>query len=112
VVLPARPRALAVAPDGDHAYALTRPVGPLRRSTELVQLDLRLGVVRPLGSVPGSGTGGLAVAGGRLYVPDPEGDAVAVLDRRTGAPLPPLKAGRGPVGIARAGGEGPAPPGA
>jgi hypothetical protein len=103
VALPARPRALAVAPDGDHAYALAGPSG-LARTSPLVHLDLRLGAVRPLGSVPGSGAGGLAVSGGRLYVPDPEGDAVTVVDRYSGAHLPSVKTGRGPVSIAFGGG--------
>ena len=41
----------------------------------------------------------LAVAGERLYVPDPADDAVTVIDRRSGAPLPVDRSGRGPVGI-------------
>ena len=73
-------------------------------STALVRLDLRRAPRRPVRSVPGSGYGGLAVAGDRLYVPDPEGDAVTVVDRRSGAPLPPVEAGRGPAGIVLAGG--------
>jgi hypothetical protein len=102
LALPARPCALAVAADGDAAYVLAGP-GPRRSSTELVRLDLRRGAVRTLGSVPGSGAGGLAVVGDRLYVPVPEGDGVAVVDRRSGRPLPAAHAGRGPIGIAVAG---------
>ena len=110
VALPARPKALAIAPDGDHGFALAGSAGragpgdPARVSTALVHLDLRRGSAQPLGRVPGSGYGGLAVAGDRLYVPNPEGDAVAVVDRRSGAPLPPVKTGRGPAGVLLASG--------
>ena len=110
VALPARPQALAIAPDGDHGFALAGSAGragpgdPARLSTALPHLDLRRGTAQPLGRVPGSGYGGLAVAGDRLYAPDPESDTVAVLDRRSGAPLPLVKAGRGPAGVLLASG--------
>ena len=96
--LAARPRALAVAADGDHAYALADAGGP-RSSSQLVRIDLRSGAVRPVRRVPGAGDGGLVVAGDRLYVPDPERDSVTAVDRRSGRLLPPAATGRAPAGI-------------
>jgi DNA-binding beta-propeller fold protein YncE len=102
VALPAPPRALAAAADGD-AYLLADP-GGLARTSQLVRVDVHRAAVHSLGTVPGSGAGGLTVVGDRLYVPNPEGDAVTVIDRRTGASLPTAGSGRGPVGVAFAGG--------
>ena len=93
--LAARPRALAVAADGDHAYALADAGGP-RATSELVRIDLRSGAVRPVHRVPGTGDGGLVVAGDRLYVPDPEGDTVTAVDRHRGGLLHPAATGRAP----------------
>jgi hypothetical protein len=101
--LSSRPQAFAVAADGDQGYALAGRGRPPSASG-LVRLDLYWGTALPLGSVPGSGSDGLAVAGDLLYVPYPEGGTVAVVDRHSGAPLRPATAGRGPIGIAIAGG--------
>ena len=103
VALPAPPRALAAAADGD-AYILAEPSG-LARMSWLVRVDVHRAAVRSLGAVPGSGAGGLIIVGDRLYVPDPEGDAVTLIDRRTGAALPAAGSGRGPVGVAFVGGD-------
>jgi hypothetical protein len=100
--LAARPRALAVAADGDHAYALADAGGPGSWS-RLVRIDLRSGGVRPVRRVPGTGAGGLVVAGDRLYVPDPEGDSVTAVDRHHGELLPPAATSRAPAGIVLAG---------
>jgi hypothetical protein len=93
------PRALAVAPDGDHAYALAGPVH-LGLPSTLLHLDLRTGSVRRLLSVPGSGVGGLALAGGYLFVPDPEGGAVSVVDPRSAAIVRTTRVGGAPLAIA------------
>jgi DNA-binding beta-propeller fold protein YncE len=87
-----RPRGLAVAPDDERAYALAGAEG------RLVELDLRGGAQRQLAQVPGAAPG-LAVAGPRLYVPDPSGGAVLVLDRRSGDLLVRARVGRRPASV-------------
>ena len=85
-----RPRALAVAPDGERAYALAGA------GNRLMEIDLLGGAQRHLADVPGAAQG-LAVAGPRLYVPDPYGGAVLVFDRRTGDPVARVRVGRRPA---------------
>jgi DNA-binding beta-propeller fold protein YncE len=87
-----RPRGLAVAPDDERAYALAGAEG------RLVELDLRGGAQRRLAVVPGAAPG-LAVAGPHLYVPDPAGGAVLVLDRRTGDLVARVRVGQRPAGV-------------
>jgi hypothetical protein len=74
--LPLWPYALAVAPDGDHAYALA----PM---TAVFHLDLAGGAVRPFAALADAPLG-IAVTADRVYVADPRADAVRALDRRTG----------------------------
>jgi hypothetical protein len=87
-----RPRALAIAPDGARAYALAVP------GHRLMELDLLGSAERRLADVPGAAQA-LAVAGPHLYVPDPYGGAVLVLDRRSGAPVARARVGRRPAGV-------------
>lgn len=96
---PVPPRALAVAPEGRHAYAFAGRGHPVLPST-VVTLDLATGAWRDLARGPGSGAGGLAVAAGRLYVPHLEADRVTAFDQRTGALLGALDAGRAPAALA------------
>jgi hypothetical protein len=91
-VLESWPRRLVVAPAGGHAYALD-PEG-----TRVRHLDLATGVERPLATLPGEAFD-LAVAGDRLYVPDPFGDHVWVLDRHGGRLLTRVPVGRHPMTI-------------
>ena len=93
------PRSLAVAPDGDHAYALAGPVH-LGLPSTVLHLDLRTGAVRRLLAVPGSGVGGLALAGGYLFVPDPEGGAVSVVDPRSATVVRTTRVGGALLAIA------------
>jgi hypothetical protein len=93
------PRALAVTPDGDQAYALAGPVR-LGHPSTVLHLDLRTGSVRRLLTVPGSGVGGLALAGGSLFVPDPEGGAVSVVDPRRATVVRTTRVGGAPLAIA------------
>jgi hypothetical protein len=67
-------RALAIAPDGDHAYAL-RAGGK-----SLLHLDLRTGDHQPIASLSYASVG-LATTTSHVYVPDPEGNAVWRVDR-------------------------------
>jgi hypothetical protein len=67
-------RALAIAPDGDHAYAL--PAG----GKSLLHLDLRTGDLQQIASLPHASVG-LAATANHVYVPDPEGNAVWRVDR-------------------------------
>jgi hypothetical protein len=104
VTLPWPAHGLAVAPDGRDAYAYAGP-GSLLWGSVLLRVDLVAGAAAPLGPVPGSGIGGLAVTADRVYVPDSGGDTVWVADRR-GRPLPALPTGRRPLAVAA--GAGPA----
>ena len=87
-----RPRGLAMAPDDERAYALAGAEG------RLVELDLRGGARAATGAGAGRRPG-LAVAGPRLYVPDPYGGAVLVLDRRSGDLVARARVGRRPAGV-------------
>jgi hypothetical protein len=92
------PRALVVSDDGDHAYAYAGPA-LARRPTALLHLDLGTGAVRHVAAVSGSGVGGLAIAGERLYAPDPEGGAVSVVDLRLGGVVRRIPVGGAPLAI-------------
>ena len=87
-----RPRALAIAPAGERAYALAAT------SHRLMEIDLLGGAQRRLADVPGAAQG-LAVAGQRLYIPDPFGGAVLVFDQRTGDLVARVPVGRRPAGV-------------
>ena len=65
-------------------------------------MDLTTGAARRLAQLPGP-TPDLALAGDRLYAPDPLGDRLWVVDRRNGALLRPVPVGRYPVAVAAAG---------
>jgi hypothetical protein len=97
--LPAPPLALALAPDGGHAYVLAGAGGPLSGSVVL-EVDLTGGGARPLATVPGPGLGGLAVSGERLYIPQPDAAVVWAIDRHRGALLEAIPVGRAPIAIA------------
>ena len=92
------PRALAVAPDGAAAYVLA--AGAATRGS-LQHLDLTTGAARRLAQLAGPAVD-LALAGDRLYAPDPPGDRLWVVDRRSGALLRPVPVGRYPVAVATA----------
>jgi hypothetical protein len=93
------PRALAVAPDGAVAYALGASAAT---RGSLTQVDLTTGAARRLAQLPGPALD-LALAGDRLYAPDPPGDRQWVVDRRSGALLRPVPVGRQPVAVAAVG---------
>jgi hypothetical protein len=88
-----------VAPTGDHAFALAGP-GRLGSPSSLLHLDLRTGTSHLLATVPGSGAGGLALVAGRLFVPDPEGGTIAVVDPRSGAMTRSIRVGGTPAAVA------------
>ena len=85
------PAALAVAPDGDHAYALTAHL--------LMHLDLGTGTLRLLAHLPRDGAG-LAVTEARVYAADPAGREVWALDRHSGRLVQTVPAGLHPVHLA------------
>jgi hypothetical protein len=93
-----QPYALAVAPDGDHAYALA----PM---TVVIQLDLVSGTARPFATLADAPLG-IAVAADRVYVSDPRANAVRALDRRSGREVRVIPTGRGPIALTLAGGSG------
>jgi hypothetical protein len=95
-VLPHPVRALALAPDGDAAYALD--AGGRR---EVVRVDLRTGTTRPFATLPAPGAD-LAVTPERVYIADGR-SAVWALDRRRGALIQTVAVGRGAVGLALSG---------
>ena len=83
---------LSVAPDGRDAYYA---VGG---SNAIAHVDLGSGATRRLAALPGSGLG-LAVSHERLFVPNPRGDEVWVVERRSGRRLRPIATGRHPIGL-------------
>ena len=85
------PAALAVAPDGGHAYALT---GSL-----LTHLDLGTGAQRLLALLP-RGAGGLAVTDARVYATDLAGREVWAVDRHGGHLVQTIPVGRHPAHLA------------
>jgi hypothetical protein len=97
--LPAPPLALALAPDGGHAYVLAGTGSPLGGSVVL-EVDLAGGGARPLATVPGPGLGGLAVRGERLYVPQPDAAVVWAIDRGRGTRLEAIPVGLAPIAVA------------
>ena len=92
-----RVRALAVAPDGAHAYALAGG------GRDVLHVDLTTGVTRPLGALPGYASGGVAVTARHLLVPNPLGSEVWALDRRDGRLAATIAVGRRPVAVVAAG---------
>jgi hypothetical protein len=82
---------LAVAPDGNSAYALTY--------LGLTQVDLWTGIQRTVAYLPNTAIS-LAVTAEHLYVPNPWGGEVWVLDRRQGGAVRTVPVGRGPLSIA------------
>jgi DNA-binding beta-propeller fold protein YncE len=88
------PGALAVAPDGEHAYALTAHL--------LTHLDLSTGAQRLLAELPRDGAG-LAVTEARVYAADPAGRDVWALERRAGRLVQTVPVGRHPVHLALGG---------
>jgi DNA-binding beta-propeller fold protein YncE len=95
------PIGLTVAPDGRQAYAVVQPVdGQFLRA--LLRLDLVRGTETLLARVPGSTGTSLAVTDARVYVPNPEGNAVWVADRQ-GRPLQAIPVRGHPLGIALSG---------
>jgi len=91
----APPRALAVAPDGQHAYLLAALDGP--RSV-LTHVDLASGATRRLATVPGLSLD-LAVTGDRIYLPRADDNVLLVLDRQHGRVVGTIPVGRRPVGL-------------
>jgi hypothetical protein len=86
------PRRLAVAPDGDRAYALLDQV--------VVRLDLTGpgGDATPVALLPGFGFD-LAVTHDRLYVSNPFGRELWSIDGRREWAVRSIPVGRGPMGI-------------
>ena len=84
------PDRLAVAPEGDHAYAL--------HDRTVLRLGLAGGDEVPLAILPGRGLE-LAVTHARIFVSNPSGSAVWALDRRRARPLQILPVGRRPTGL-------------
>jgi hypothetical protein len=91
------PCSFAVAPDGEHAYALTL-YSVLH--TELVAIDLRNGTARPLARLPAESVGNLMVTEQHVYVPHTFGSSVWALHRRTGRLAQTIRVGRHPTAIA------------
>jgi hypothetical protein len=97
--LPARPHALAAAPEGGAVYALSGGLDVGSRAS-VVHLDAD-GGARTLAVLAGRAAG-LAVGAEHVYVPQLDGRAVWVIDRRRGTPSRPIPAGRRPVALALA----------
>ena len=93
LLLPAWPRALAVAPDGGRAYGLTPGGG------SLMDLDLGRGLEARRTELPGLGTR-LAVGERWVYVAHTAGDEVWQLDRGDGRLARSIRVGRRPIGLA------------
>jgi hypothetical protein len=94
--LPAPPGRVALAPDGEAAYAL------VAFGTVLLRLDPAAGTVTRLAELPGRAIT-LAVTRDRIYVPNPYGNEVWALDRRSGRLTRTIPVGRSPMGIALVG---------
>jgi DNA-binding beta-propeller fold protein YncE len=90
---------LAVAPDGNDAYALL--VGG--RGRDILHLDLQRGTARELTALPGQSVGGLAVTQERIYATDSLGSAVWAVDRRTGQLVQTIPVGRNPIALTLSG---------
>ena len=85
--------ALAVAPDGAHAYAVAAG------GKDVLHVDLATGVTRRLGSLPGYPAGTMAVTARHVLVPNPLGGEVWALDRRDGRLAATIPVGRRPVAV-------------
>jgi hypothetical protein len=98
--LPQAAFGLAIAPDGDAAYALAGPwdLG----GNALLHVDLISGASAIAGRVPGPSLAGPTVTANRIYVPISTGAALWVGDSQ-GRPVTMLPAGRNPSGIVVAG---------
>jgi hypothetical protein len=83
---------LAIDDDGLNAYFT------IGGTNSLMHLNLVSGAVRHLATLPGFGLG-MAVSHDRVFVPNPEGSELWVIDRRTGRRRPPLAVGRHPIGV-------------
>jgi hypothetical protein len=86
----------ALAPDGEHLYALGARAGGVGRG--VVALDLTTGVASWLALLPGDGLG-LAATAAALYVLDPAGGGLWVVDRRSGRLRGAVAVGRRPVAL-------------
>lgn len=86
-------RAVAVAPGGTHAYALTAG------GQEILHLDLGSGITRRLGTLPEQAAGGLTVTARHVLVPNPLGHDVWVLDRHDGRLVATIPVGRRPIAV-------------
>jgi YVTN family beta-propeller protein len=91
--LPYTPSRVAVAPDGSAAYGLA--FGTLRRT------DLRSGAEATVAALPGPGMAmGLVVTGRSVYVANPKGSEVWVIDRARGVLTRSIPVGQHPVALA------------
>ena len=95
--LPFRPLWLGVAPDGRRAFAVAGPPSLLAPSAVL-RIDLLGGSAALLRAAPGR-VMGLAVTGDRLFLADPEGEALWVTDHG-GRPARTSRVGRHPIAVA------------
>jgi YVTN family beta-propeller protein len=87
------PAALALAPDGKHAYVTHPDLGKV----SVVDLDERR-VIRSL-AVAGSPFGIAVTADGRLFVGDWNGAHISVIDAESEHPATPIVVGRAPAHI-------------
>jgi DNA-binding beta-propeller fold protein YncE len=95
-VLGVQVRALAVAPDGAHAYAVAAG------GRDVLHLELASGVTRRLGALPGNDSGTIAVTARHVFAPNPLGSEVWALDRRDGRLAATIPVGRRPVAVVAA----------
>ena len=95
--LPYRPLWLGVTPDGRRAFAVAGPTSLLTPSAVL-RIDLLGGSASLLRAAPGR-VMGLAVTGDRLFLADPEGEALWVTDHR-GRLARTVRVGRHPIAVA------------
>jgi hypothetical protein len=94
--LPTVPLWPALAPDGEHLYALAGLGGAGAR--RIMALDLTTGAVSPLLNLPGDGLG-LAATAGALYVLDSEHGRLWTFDRHRGRLLNTTPIGRRPIAM-------------
>ena len=95
--LPYRPLWLGVAPDGRRAYAVAGPTS-LPTPSGLLRVDLVGGGASLLPAAPGRVLG-LAVTGDRLFLADPEGSQLWVLDHGA-RPVRTIRVGQHPLWVA------------
>jgi hypothetical protein len=93
--LSAPARALAVSPDGRHAYLLAALDGP---RGVLTHIDLVTETTRRLAAVSGLSLD-VAVTDDRIYLPRADRDALLVLDRQRGRVMETIPVGRRPIGV-------------